>query len=73
MFLRVHSLLHLATDLNQAELCVKSINATFTALIATGAFSSMRLNQVCIIYTRTSVCAKGQTDDVISTILQSYV
>lgn len=51
MFLRVHGLLHLATDLDQAELYVKSLNATFTALVATHAFSSMKLIQVNVYYT----------------------
>lgn len=49
MFVKVHALLHSATDLEQAELCVKSLNATLTPLVATQSFTAHQLLQIIVI------------------------
>lgn len=46
MFLKVHALLHTVTELDKAELYVKTLNGTFTALVATQGFTSTKLIQV---------------------------
>ncbi|KAK5649581.1 hypothetical protein RI129_000610 [Pyrocoelia pectoralis] len=49
MFIRVHGLLYSATDLDQAELGVKSLNATLTPLVATQSFTDQKLIQITTI------------------------
>lgn len=49
LFLRMHALLHTQTDLKQAAICLKSINATLTALVATQSFSEDQLIMLSII------------------------
>lgn len=61
MFLRVHGLLHLANDLDHAELCVQRVNSTFTALVATHAFSSTKLIQMTVI---TLYALRNMTDSL---------
>ncbi|KAF5290808.1 hypothetical protein FQR65_LT11512 [Abscondita terminalis] len=49
MFVRVHGLLYSATDLDQAEFGVKSLNATLTPLVATQSFTEHKLIQITTI------------------------
>lgn len=49
LFLKAHGLLYTTTDLKQADLCVKSINATLTALVATQSFTSSKLIKMTVI------------------------
>ncbi|KAK4881318.1 hypothetical protein RN001_004637 [Aquatica leii] len=49
MFVRVHGLLYSATDLDQAEFGVKSLNSTLTPLVATHSFTEHKLIQITII------------------------
>lgn len=49
MFVRVHGLLYTSTDLDQAELGVRSLNATLTPLVATQSFTEQRLIQMTVI------------------------
>lgn len=49
LFLKVHGLLYTTTNLKQADLCVKSINATLTALVATQSFTSDKLVKMTVI------------------------
>lgn len=49
LFLHIHGLLRTTTDLNQAEIGVKSINATLTALVATQSFTSDKLIKMAVI------------------------
>lgn len=49
MFIRVHGLLYSATDLEQAELGVKSLNSTLTPLVATQSFTGHKLIQITTI------------------------
>lgn len=71
IFLKVHSLLHTITNLNQAENHIKTLNATFTALVATQMFSSTKLIQITAInmyaFTRVvdSISANQLTNDEI--------
>nr|XP_022900035.1 protein SMG7-like [Onthophagus taurus] len=48
-FLHTHGLLNSAIDLKQAEVGVKSINATLTALVATQSFSADKLIKMTVI------------------------
>lgn len=61
LFLCVHGLLHTATDLDQAELGVKSMNATLTALVATQSFTTEKLLEITIInlYTLKHIMENG--------------
>lgn len=71
IFLRVHSFLHTVTNLDQAETHIKTLNATFTALVATQVFSATKLIQITAInmyaYTRVndSISANQLTNDEI--------
>lgn len=73
LFLCVHGLLHTATDLDQAELGAKSMNATLTALVATQSFTKEKLIEMTIInlYALAHLDSKGDeklnelTDDEI--------
>lgn len=49
LFLHIHGLLRTTTDLNQAEIGVKSINATLTALVATQSFTADKLMKMVVI------------------------
>ncbi|KAI4460147.1 smg-7 suppressor with morphological effect on genitalia protein 7 [Holotrichia oblita] len=49
LFLHIHGLLRTTTDLDQAEIGVKSINATLTALVATQSFTSDKLIKMVVI------------------------
>jgi protein SMG7 len=49
IFLCTHALLHTATDLGQAEVGVKSLNATMTALVATQSFTTEKLIKITAI------------------------
>lgn len=49
LFLKVHGLLYTITNLKQADLCVKSINATLTALVATQSFTADKLIKMTVI------------------------
>ncbi|CAH0559351.1 unnamed protein product [Brassicogethes aeneus] len=49
VFLCTHGYLHTALDLNQADLCIKSLNTTMTALVATQSFSKDFLIKITII------------------------
>lgn len=61
LFLCVHGLLHTASDLDQAELGVKSMNATLTALVATQSFTTEKLLEITIInlYTLKHIMENG--------------
>lgn len=49
LFLQVHGFLHSFTELEQADLGVKSINATLTALVATQSFTANKLIKMTVI------------------------
>lgn len=49
LFLKVHGLLHTTSNLEEADLCVKSINATLTALVATQSFTTDKLIKMTVI------------------------
>ncbi|GJQ82549.1 hypothetical protein Trydic_g13004 [Trypoxylus dichotomus] len=49
LFLHIHGLLRTTTDLDQAEIGVKSINATLTAFVATQSFTSEKLSKMIVI------------------------
>lgn len=49
LFLHVHGLLHTTTQLNEAEIGIKSINATLTAQVATQSFTSEELIEMTVI------------------------
>lgn len=49
IFIQVHGLLYTATDLNQADLGVKTLNGTLTPLVATQSFTEQKLIQMTVI------------------------
>lgn len=49
LFLKAHGLLHTTINLEQADLCVKSINAALTALVATQSFTTDKLIKMTVI------------------------
>lgn len=49
IFLSTHALLHTATDLKQAEIGVKTLIATMTALVATQSFTIEQLTKITAI------------------------
>ncbi|KAJ3639053.1 hypothetical protein Zmor_008710 [Zophobas morio] len=66
IFLCTHALLHTATDLTQAEVGVKSLNATMTALVATQSFTSEKLIKITAInlYALKHVTSTSLTDEL---------
>ncbi|XP_015832940.2 nonsense-mediated mRNA decay factor SMG7 isoform X1 [Tribolium castaneum] len=66
IFLCTHALLHTATDLNQAEVGVKSLNTTMTALVATQSFTREKLIKITAInlYALKHVTSTSLTDEL---------
>lgn len=66
IFLSTHALLHTITDLKQAEIGVKTLNSTMTALVATQSFTFEQLIQVTAInlYALKHVTSNGSLDDL---------
>lgn len=59
-------MLHTATELQQAEIGVKSMNATLTALVATQSFTTEKLIEITLVnlYTLWHTVGSGKLEDL---------
>lgn len=67
LFLCVQGMLHMATELQQAEKGVKNMNSTLTALVATQSFTTEKLIEITVVnlYALWHTVGNGKLEDLI--------